>query len=76
MLSVALSKMLRKILSLVLNFKKEREDLVKTTIPPNSNSPWAEGEGDPNDWMYGMISDAQKRKAKQLDDYIFEEYEE
>ena len=76
MLSVALSKMLRKILSLVLNSKKEREDLVKTTTAPSSNTPWVEGSGDPNDWMYGMISDAQKRKAKQLDDYIFEEYEE
>tara|TARA_B100000073_G_C23543053_1_gene496941 strand:+ start:453 stop:659 length:207 start_codon:yes stop_codon:yes gene_type:complete len=68
--------MLKKILSLVLNSRKEREDLVNTTPSPKSNTPWVEGGGDPNDWMYGMINDAQKRKAKQIDDYIFGDYEE
>tara|TARA_E500000318_G_C3462247_1_gene173127 strand:- start:369 stop:566 length:198 start_codon:yes stop_codon:yes gene_type:complete len=65
--------MLKKILSLVLNSKKEEEH--HPTII-ESNSPWINCGGDPNDWMHGMISDAQKRKAKQIDDYIFNEYEE
>lgn len=69
--------MLKRILSLVLNSNKQSKPLVKTTtIESKDDSPWIDCGGDPNDWMLGVISDAQKRKAKQIDDYIFEEYEE
>ena len=74
--------MLKKILSLVLNSKQQskppvNKPLIKTTtIESKDDSPWIDCGGDPNDWMTGMIMDAKKRKAKQIDDYIFEEYEE
>tara|TARA_R100000005_G_scaffold13944_1_gene5620 strand:+ start:335 stop:544 length:210 start_codon:yes stop_codon:yes gene_type:complete len=69
--------MLKRILSLVLNSKQQSKPLVKTTtVESKDDSPWIDCGGDPNDWMTGMIMDAKKRKAKQIDDYIFEEYEE
>tara|TARA_R100000005_G_C4954213_1_gene173427 strand:- start:843 stop:1043 length:201 start_codon:yes stop_codon:yes gene_type:complete len=66
--------MLKRILSLVLNSKKEEE--AHHPVATRPDSPWVDCGGDPNDWMQGMISDAKKRKAKQIDDYIFNEYEE
>ena len=69
--------MLKRILSLVLNSKQQSKPLVKTTtVKSKDDSPWIDCGGDPIDWMTGMIMNAQKRKAKQIDDYIFEEYEE
>ena len=66
--------MLKRILSLVLNSKEEEEE--HHPVATKTDSPWVDCGGDPNDWMQGMISDAKKRKAKQIDDYIFNDYEE
>ena len=71
--------MLRRILSLVLNSKKKETPIVEHPTTVESDSLWTESGGDPNDWEYGMrqvIQDAQKIKAKQIDDYIFQDYEE
>jgi len=60
--------MLKKILSLVLNSNTHSKHPVKTTT--------INCGGNFNNSMFEIIMNAQKRKAKQIDDYIFEEYEE
>ena len=47
-----------------------------SSVESNKMSKKTPSQDSNSDWMVGLIRETQKIKAKKLDDYIFQDYEE